>query len=652
LIDSLLTPAAATGPQKSCAVVVVSTFILHLASLTNMYAQPAKDEDRVIFRLGSPSLTSLQDVSDLAMFPKSGRLLSSGTGTIDLWDTKSGRLLDSFRSSNSFVESVSISPDETRIAAVLSGAVVILDGNDLASRNVTKLPFACTAVCYSPNGEHLAVESKGTVKLVDSKSFEDIRTVQSDSRRFHSLRFSDQGHFLAGATAREIVIWNPATGKVVSTIGPFDAEIASFAMSPKQDKIAVTCGDGSVTMSMIESGKRIAAARIAFKPGSHQSRSLPVLFLSDSLLVTGDRDGVIRYWDVALTPRQQVQAHSSTIVSFAVNLDGTRLYSAAFGGLIKRWDTKHGTEELIADRFPGIIGAIAVNRDSTILAMGVDAKVLTWDLRTGRQLNDVGGFSAQVLALQFSNDGRFLAASATHCDSLAAQPTVAPQETVRVWDVATWSEVFAYKNKNHGRAVLALKWFESALVFSEYGDPGSLQIWDVVSRKKKREAEMSWFFKFDISKDGDWLIGSCFNKALYAMNARLWKVTQAFDAHTKGPIQSIVFHPRENVLFTSGSDSEIRIWDVERGKLTQRQKLITKEPATNCVVSPNGMLLAVGDVSGRITIWDWRTERQVLQLSGHLGPVDLLEFVGNDRLISHGRENTCVVWSIKNAEEK
>ena len=79
---------------------------------------------------------------------------------------------------------------------------------------------------------------------------------------------------------------------------------------------------------------------------AHQEEITDLTLTPDKkLLITGDRIGQVKIWDMA--NRQEVKsfrAHLFRIVAFAMSPDGSRFVTAGDDNLVKLWETSSGKE--------------------------------------------------------------------------------------------------------------------------------------------------------------------------------------------------------------------------------------------------------------------------------------------------------------------
>ena len=87
----------------------------------------------------------------------------------------------------------------------------------------------------------------------------------------------------------------------------------------------------------------------------------------------------------------------------------------------------------------------------------------------------------------------------------------------------------------------------------------------------------------------------------------------------------------------------VDIWNAKEGGLALELELVMKSPVSACALSPSGQLLAVGGEYGQISLWDLTSRQLVGQSDLHNGPVKAIAFLDEERLVSAGADNTCVL---------
>ena len=108
---------------------------------------------------------------------------------------------------------------------------------------VRTLGFGVVAsVVFSPDGRYLAVGTEGgsSVQLIDTSSWQVIRTFEGHTGWVWSVAFSPDGKLLAsGSWDETIKLWEVATGREVRTLEGHTHWINSVAFSPDGKLLAL-----------------------------------------------------------------------------------------------------------------------------------------------------------------------------------------------------------------------------------------------------------------------------------------------------------------------------------------------------------------------------------------------------------------------------
>lgn len=119
----------------------------------------------------------------------------------------------------------------------------------------------------------------------------------------------------------------------------------------------------------------------------------------------------------------------------------------------------------------------------------------------------------------------------------------------------------------------------------------------------------------------------------------------------EGSVLALAFSPYGEVLASAGTDSVVRVWEVERGGLMAELKG-PKAELLALVFSPDGRWLAAAGQPGDLHVWDWRHGQEVAVLKGHADAVRGLAFSPDARLVaSCGLDKTVRVWDIATQRE-
>jgi WD40 repeat protein len=97
----------------------------------------------------------------------------------------------------------------------------------------------------------------------------------------------------------------------------------------------------------------------------------------------------------------------------------------------------------------------------------------------------------------------------------------------------------------------------------------------------------------------------------------------------RGPMSSartLAFSADGRFLAVAGNEPVVRLWDVASGEALEPMPVIAENEATRVAFSRDGRHLATGGASGIITLWEWSSRRQLTELDGHVGSINVLAF--------------------------
>jgi WD40 repeat protein/tetratricopeptide (TPR) repeat protein len=329
-------------------------------------------------------------------------------GRVTVWEAGKPLYHHELKGHTARVTSVAFAPDDQRLAsASTDGTVKVWDASDQQQPLALAGRVAANA---APSFDAAGLHSISTTKEC-AVSFWDLTHGAEQQRLSLDARLSaypaaasTDGTRLAGVSLKEAGVWDTDGGRKVLSLPERD-HISVIVFSPDGRDLAITRGDGWVTVTELNGGRQRLALR------GEAGFVYQAVFSSDGrYLAAAGKDGAVTVWDRD-DGRElcTLHGHGPPGRGLAFSPDGRSLASTDFRGLLQVWDLAGGRERFTLRGHTDEILGLAFSPDGRRLASAsADKTIKLWDTEAGRELLTLAGHTTGAACLGFSPDGRRL----------------------------------------------------------------------------------------------------------------------------------------------------------------------------------------------------------------------------------------------------
>jgi eukaryotic-like serine/threonine-protein kinase len=529
-----------------------------------------------------------------------------------------------------------------------------------------------------PGGGAVATAGKdGTVRLWDTRTGNELRTLERRKQPATSLAFSQDGRYLVTAGPDRVVrvwefsprgptnvlqvkgearvaitrdgrsiasagqdhkvrVWDVRTGRTTHVL-EYQGEVFSLAFSPDAGWLAA--GGQS-------SGEKTQPLKVWHMPGGGESRDFPVALLSKdwirALAFSPDGRHLIvatgstaRIWDIGGKKEAGfLPGYQRWATGLAFDETGRYLAGSFQTGTIRVWDRAHNNKVVFSARraTAGPITSVSLDPQGRRVAYptGKEATVERWQVRGG--IRSVTGH-----CLAFSPRGSHLA--------------LASGRSVEVQDLAAGGARRTLRGHT-GRVTWMAFDPEDGNRLSTASEDGTVRLWDLNTGQEIQDGRQKHkgpvrCVAFGLGN----LLASSTGKD---GTVRVWHATtgQQIFVHQHGEaVRCLAFSPDGKHLATACQDWVVRVFDLATGAV-RRQRDPNGLPVTCVAFSPDGRWLAAGSEDQTVRLWDMRAEmRPGTELRHDLGVLGLSFSPDGRRLATASQDGHVRLWDIATGQE-
>jgi WD40 repeat protein len=539
-------------------------------------------------------------------------------GWVRIWEVETGKELSSYQlQTDGMQEFVILSPNRAILAGTCSEGIRLWDsasGKVMQTLKDGLPPFRLMKPAFTPGGKTLiglAATGQMVFWQVDSgkkiKEFE-LETPQTAKEPLGEevgvvySDFSQDATKLAGSggQAKRVCIWNTADGKLLRRLPEHPEAVGEVRFSPYGKTLASGCGDGTVRLWDVETGKLLRQFKgyseydFAFSPDG-------------KLIFLQDRDGEFQVFNIKngeQWPRQfKTRGRELGRKEFGISPDGKLLIARASVG----WGS---------------------------------TRLLFWDVGSGNLLGN--GYDAPVpLPLRgagYSHDGQSVFMSNVLASPLGRTERYSLAEGKRL---ETYLGAFL---------AVASDGKKLATLVSDY-----LCISDIATSKRIWKGRISeGFSPAEFTDDGTKIVFEARDRKLHVADAKTGEVLKdykplPYDLVSLFPVRESWVSYSPNLEYAATAEEKSTVVKVIEWKTGKTVRKIEGTPSTErygLAFSPDGKHLLVINrerSNESIALWNIASGKQVSDLP----PGTFAGFSPDGRLLCIRAEKTFVFWDIK-----
>jgi len=187
---------------------------------------------------------------------------------------------------------------------------------------------------------------------------------------------------------------------------------------------------------------------------------------NDMWLLSGDHNGIIKYWQSNMNNVKLIQAHNDPIRGLSFCPTDNKFVTCSDDGLLKVWDFYRCLEERVLRGHGADVKCVGWHPSKSLVASGSkdsQQPLKLWDPRSASSLATIHSHKSTVMDLHWNSNGNWLLSGSR-------------DRLVKVFDIRTMKEISTFRG--HKKEAASVNWhpiYEK--MFASGGSDGSIMFW-------------------------------------------------------------------------------------------------------------------------------------------------------------------------------
>jgi WD40 repeat protein len=596
--------------------------------------------------------------------------------TIKIWDGVNGKLKRVIKVNAKMIDEFNFSPDGKMLISNIietdeifntdNHTIVIWDLFDEKKNEIQCEKYVYDAK-FSDNGQKIiAVSEDDEAMVFDFFTNNVLFTLSGHTDYISSIRFSpDEQKIVSASGDNTSIIWNANTGKKLHILKGHTDDVIEAIFS-KDSKLIVTFSyDNTIKIWNAKNGKLMKTIN------AHNQMINDVRFMpGESDIISSSNDRTVKIWNVESGKlRLELKDHSSQIKNAIINSDGS-IFTLSVEKICK-WNVNDGLVPVCYAKHNNDLTSYSAQQNK-IATASIDSTVKVSDLKTGELLKNFTVHNGMVISAQINSNGTKVLSTAADAkvliweiESGKIEKSIGDGSTIMYWaefapnenSVITKSNSSYFLwNVENGSLMSKIPVIKTGIkhdeyLFSKKNDQvftfchaDTLKIWSLNDGSLIKEilTLTSEIKDVQFSPLNDHFL-TYGDSTLIIWDNQSYKMVFRIDC--RGPIYSSKISKNNKIVISSGNDN-IEIWDLTTHTLIKRIIHPFRYDDVPEFSTDERQILIIN--KNEVKIFDILSGELVNRLSGHSGNVNSIASTDGDFFLTSSNDNTCKLWDAKN----